>query len=223
MKSFIKLITIIYLSLSGILYSCKKGDIPVVETSPITNVGANTAICGGTIITEGSGPIIARGVCWSAGANPTIKDLKTSDGAGSGTFTSNISGLTESIAYYVRAYATNKAGTGYGETKSFITLGQAPASTTKPATNITSTGATLNGTVNPNNISATVFFDYGTVANYGQTISPSPYVIHGNITTDISVVLSGLSPKTVYHYRIRSYNSLGTSFGNDVTFTTSSK
>jgi uncharacterized protein (TIGR02145 family) len=64
---------------------------------------------------------MSRGVCWSTGNTPTIADSKTTDGTGPGTFLSLITGLTDGTTYYVRAYATNDAGTGYGNTFSFAT------------------------------------------------------------------------------------------------------
>ncbi len=62
-----------------------------------------------------------RGVCWNTAGNPTASDPKTTDGGGTGSFTSNIAGLTAGTVYYVRAYATNSAGTGYGSQVRFST------------------------------------------------------------------------------------------------------
>jgi uncharacterized protein (TIGR02145 family) len=79
------------------------------------------ASSGGTITNNGGETVTARGVCWSLSANPTILDNKTTDGTGIGTFTSMLTGLTTNTTYYVRAYATNKAGTGYGNDVIFTT------------------------------------------------------------------------------------------------------
>jgi hypothetical protein len=94
--------------------SCKKGKVPIVETSQVTNVTTSRAVSGGNITNEGSGTIISRGVCWSISSNPTIVDNKTTDGAGAGSYISHISGLAGNAQYFVRAYATNDVGTGYG-------------------------------------------------------------------------------------------------------------
>ena len=102
-----------------ILHSCKKQEVPIVTTSAITNITGSTATSGGTITNEGTSTVIARGICWSTGITPTLTDNKTSDGAGAGTFVSNMSNLNPATTYYVRAYATNKVGTGYGMTMSF--------------------------------------------------------------------------------------------------------
>ncbi len=90
--------------------------------SSITNITGTAVTGGGTITDEGSGTVIARGVCWSTGITPTILDNKSQDGGGVGTFISNITGLEGATTYYIRAYATNSAGTGYGMTMSFTTL-----------------------------------------------------------------------------------------------------
>jgi FKBP-type peptidyl-prolyl cis-trans isomerase len=124
MSHFLKTSTTVFL-LIGLLITykaCKKAEVPTLTTSVIANITGTSAISGGTIISEGTGPVIARGVCWSIANTPKIKDNKTSDGDSAGIFTSNISGLNDATTYYVRAYATNSFGTGYGEALSFTTL-----------------------------------------------------------------------------------------------------
>jgi hypothetical protein len=102
--------------------SCKKDEnSPSVTTSSITSLTSTSAICGGNITSEGSSAVTARGVCWGTSANPTTADSKTSDGTGTGTFTSTITGLTPGTAYHVRAYATNDQGTAYGADVPFST------------------------------------------------------------------------------------------------------
>ena len=115
--------------------NCKKTDItdyipppilkkiPVLTTSDISNITPSSATCGGDITSDGDTIVTARGVCWSTNQNPTISDSISSDGAGMGDFISNLKNLGPSTKYYVRAYATNGIGTGYGEVRSFTTLG----------------------------------------------------------------------------------------------------
>jgi hypothetical protein len=74
------------------------------------------------ISSDGGEVVTARGVCWSVNANPTISDSKTSDGSGTGTFVSNLTGLTQGTTYYLRAYATNSVGTAYGNEVVFKTI-----------------------------------------------------------------------------------------------------
>jgi hypothetical protein len=122
MKKLAKHIGLGFLVLSIILHSCKKDEVPTVTTSEITDITGTSATSGGTITDEGSGAILERGVCWSTETPPTITDNKTTNGSGAGTFISNISEMTMATTYYVRAYATNDAGTGYGMAISFSTL-----------------------------------------------------------------------------------------------------
>ena len=96
--------------------------LPVVVTKSITDITQTTASCGGDVTSDGGGTVTARGVCWSTKQNPTINDNKTTDGNGIGSYNSNLSNLSDNTKYYVRAYATNEAGTAYGEEKSFTTL-----------------------------------------------------------------------------------------------------
>ncbi|MCX6226091.1 MAG: fibrobacter succinogenes major paralogous domain-containing protein [Bacteroidia bacterium] len=102
--------------------SCKKIDhnLASVRTAQISGKTDNTAIGGGEVTDDGGSLVSARGVCWSIFTNPTISDTKTTDGEGTGIFTSQITGLTTDEVYYVKAYATNSAGTAYGSEISFI-------------------------------------------------------------------------------------------------------
>lgn len=105
--------------------SCKKKDDnsnPVLTTAIVSNILQTTATCGGNITSDGGATVTVRGVCWSTGTTPTITDSKTTDGTGIGNFSSAITGLTANTAYYVRAYATNNTGTGYGSAIQFTTL-----------------------------------------------------------------------------------------------------
>ncbi|MCX6269173.1 MAG: hypothetical protein NTW16_17770 [Bacteroidetes bacterium] len=95
---------------------------PDVSTTAVTGINQTTATSGGNVTSNGGHNVIARGVCWSASTNPTITDSKTTDGSGTGSFTSNLTGLSINTLYYLRAYATNNVGTSYGEQVSFTTL-----------------------------------------------------------------------------------------------------
>jgi uncharacterized protein (TIGR02145 family) len=93
----------------------------VLTTTVVTNVTSTTAVAGGNITDAGGGTILARGVCWNTVTGPTIANSKTTDGTTTGTFTSNMTGLTDGVTYFYRAYATNSSGTTYGTEYSFIT------------------------------------------------------------------------------------------------------
>lgn len=96
---------------------------PVLKTAEIDEITYTTAQCGGTITSDGGAAVTVRGVCWGTNPEPTVANRKTLDGSGPGAFSSSISGLTPNTTYYVRAYAINSFGTGYGDAVSFATPG----------------------------------------------------------------------------------------------------
>lgn len=135
-KNKISFALIIILGTAIILTSnCKKPEaivdvpiysntIPVLTTSGVTSIGLFSATCGGNITSSGASSVIARGVCWSTSQSFTIDNClgETTDGADVGSFISSLTGLTGNTTYYVRAYATNSSGTGYGDLKSLKTI-----------------------------------------------------------------------------------------------------
>ncbi len=96
--------------------------IPEVTTTEVTGITYNTAVCGGSVISNGGAAVTAKGVCWNTSPEPTLINPYTTDGTGTGAYISNITGLAPGTKYYVRAYATNSIGTAYGEEKSFTTF-----------------------------------------------------------------------------------------------------
>ncbi|MEO8769487.1 MAG: DUF1566 domain-containing protein [Ferruginibacter sp.] len=110
-----------------LLNACKKDDpvvsLPTLSTLNITAITISSAESGGNITSDGGATVTERGVCYKKGSFPNItNDLKTSDASGSGQFTSSLVSLEPGALYYARAYATNSAGTAYGEQISFKTL-----------------------------------------------------------------------------------------------------
>jgi hypothetical protein len=99
--------------------------IPIVTTTEVTEITYNSAVSGGTVISNGGAAVTSRGVCWNTSHNPTLINSHTNDGEGTGAYKSNITGLAAGITYYVRAYATNSIGTAYGENISFTTFEEA--------------------------------------------------------------------------------------------------
>jgi uncharacterized protein (TIGR02145 family) len=102
----------------------------------------------------------------------------------------------------------------------FKTLGDKPSTTTLDASNIRSSTATLNSTINANYLSTSVIFEYGPTTSYGSSSIPVQSPVNGNSDIVLSSDLTGLTPGTVYHFRVRAENQLGSSYGNDKTFTT---
>jgi uncharacterized protein (TIGR02145 family) len=107
---------------SPITFTTSAIEIPVLTTNEVTKITQNSAESGGNITdSKGENPT-SSGVCWSTVQNPTIQDSKTS-GILFGNYKCFIKELTAGTYYYVRAYSTNSAGTGYGNQLSFKTLG----------------------------------------------------------------------------------------------------
>ena len=194
---------------------------PIVTTTAVTDILATTAESGGTVSVDGGAAITVRGVCWSTINPPTIADSKTTDSSGTGAFTSSITGLTRNTLYYVRAYATNASGTGYGVVRSFTTLTTVPTVTTTAITNISATTATSGGNVT-NDGGATV------TARGVCWSTANPPTIADSKTTDSSGTgaftssLTGLTANTVYYVRAYATNARGTDYGAVVAFTSGS-
>ena len=190
---------------------------PLITTNNLTS---NSLSVTNNITDEGGGSVTQRGVCWSMNANPTITDSKTADGAGAGTYTSSVTGLVQGTLYYLRAYATNSAGTSYSVQINFTTKSSLPTVTTNdPITNITKSTATAGGNVTSNGgspiTSRGVCWDTKTKPTISNTrTSETPGT--GTFTS----TLTGLSPNTSYFVRAYATNSQGTEYGNEVSFQT---
>jgi len=99
---------------------------PTITTTAVSNITQTAAESGGNITSDGGASITARGVCWGTSVNPTTADSITTDGAGTGVFSSTMTGLTPGTTYHIRAYAVTSAGTFYGNDISFTTASEPP-------------------------------------------------------------------------------------------------
>lgn len=193
--------------------------VPTLTTAAITAVTGNSATGGGNVTVTGGAEVTARGVCFGTSHNPTIADSKTTDGKGTGAFVSMLSGLKGNTTYYVRAWATNSAGTGYGPEVTFKTLVDLPKVTTISVTAITKVSANTGGEVT---------YDGGapvTARGIVWGTSPDPTIndhkIEGGAGLGSFVSnLTALSTFTEYHVRAYATNSAGTAYGNDIKFIT---
>jgi len=195
--------------------------ILTLTTAQVTNIAQTTATSGGTITSDGGLPVTARGVCWSTSPNPTTADSKTSDGSGVGSFTSSITGLTANTPYYLRAYATNSAGTAYGNQQTFSTQTAPgmPTLTTAQVINITQTSATSGGKITSDGGSSV------SARGVCWNTSPNPSTAdsktsNGNGTGTFVSNLTNLTANTTYYLRAYATNSAGTAYGNQQTFST---
>lgn len=197
------------------------GNMPTVTTKAVSSVTATSAVSGGNVTSEGGSAVTSRGVCWNTTGTPSVSDNLTTDGAGAGTFSSNIDGLSAGTTYYVRAYAVNSSGIGYGSQESFTTLSDAgiPTVTTTAATAVTTTSAVSGGNVTSDGGSSV------TVRGVCWNTTGNPEV-SGNHTTDGSGTGSftsniyELSTNTTYFVRAYATNSVGTGYGTQEEFTT---
>lgn len=202
-----------------ILSSCKKPEVPVVITNDVTSVTTNSAVSGGQVTGDGGAKIIEQGICWNTKPDPDTRNNKTTE-SGSASFSSNINDLSPNTQYYVRAYASNEAGTAYGQNVTFKTEGDMPVSSSMDATNIDTKSATLNGYVTPNFFSTEITFEYGNSSQYGSSVSLSEPLPADNNSHPVHADITGLTPGALYHFRIKAVNSMGTTFSNNLTFTT---
>ena len=203
---------------SAVSFTTASAVIPTLTTTSATSLAQTTASSGGTISSDGGASITVRGVCWNTSGTPTISDTHTTDGTGTGTFTSSLTNLAVGTLYYVRAYATNSAGTAYGNSISFSTLSAViPTVTTASISSITQTSASSGGTISSDG-------GAGVTARgicWNTTASPTTANSHtadGTGTGAFTSTLTSLVSGTTYHVRAYATNSVGTSYGGDSTF-----
>jgi hypothetical protein len=132
-----------------------------------------------------------------------------------------VTGLTPATGYHYRLTATNAAGSDNGDDKTFTTPGvpAKPSVATGAVAGVTSTGATVNATVNPHALETTYVFQYGTSNAYGSSTTVTS-VGSGTATVSVKQALAGLKSSTTYHYRVSATNAQGTVTGSDRSFKT---
>ncbi len=214
--------------------------LPVLTTVPASYITANSATSGGIITDDGGAPVTGRGVFYSTGPLLSIgvgpwalTPQRTYDGTGTGSFTSSLAGLRPYTTYHIRSYAVNSSGLAYGDIITFKTLqpppscDQVPVAATSAATNISSTGATLNGTVNANGSSTIVTFEYqtifsfrGSIVSQWKTATATQSPVTGTTLINVSADVTGPRSHTPFSFRIKAENSCGTVYGETLSFIT---
>ncbi|MCX6243592.1 MAG: T9SS type A sorting domain-containing protein [Bacteroidetes bacterium] len=197
------------------------GAPPTVVTTAAGAITATTATLNGTVAAGGFlstcyfqyGLTTAYGT-QTASVPPTVPGIAVTP------ISLGITGLSPGVLYHFRAIATNLNGDTYGNDMTFTTLTQAPTVITYAATGVNTTVATLNGLVTANGAATTIWFDYGLTVGYGTSVAGTPPSVIGNTATTSLYNAIGLTNATLYHYRIRAVNAMGTTNGADMTFTT---
>jgi uncharacterized protein (TIGR02145 family) len=164
-------------SIDSITYTINNpGNLSTITTLPIGNTTSTSASTGGSISATSGSAVTQRGVCWSTAQNPTTANSSTNDGNGTGSFTSNLTGLTANTTYYVRAYAINSAGTAYGNQLSFTTTNSGSSIVSNPGAGVTYNGYTYNSVVLGNgqewmseNLRSTIYANGDPIPNVSDT------------------------------------------------------
>ena len=194
-----------------------------VSTTAVSSISTQSAVSGGNISSNGGGAISESGVVWSINENPTITDSKTTDNATTGTFVSSLSGLTAGTTYYVRAYATNGAGTSYGSQVTFTTLASivSPTVSTTSQSQVTNKSFVVSGNVS--DWGGANVTDRGVVyskTNNTPTLENATKVSTGAGLGAFSSYVHGADASTLYYVRTFATNSAGTAYGSTATVTT---
>lgn len=192
---------------------------PIITTTAIADITSTTARTGGTITYSGPADITSRGVCWGINHNPTIDSNHTEDGAGIGTFISDLTNLTLNTTYFVRAYAKNMHGIYYGNEVSFITTNGLPIVTISSVNNITATSAVCSGDVTSDGGYAVTEKGLCWSTYQYPTIEDS-HVSLGTGTGYFTGSMTGLSLGATYYVRAYATNSQGTVYSDQKSFIT---
>jgi hypothetical protein len=191
-----------------------------VSTDAISAITGISATSGGNVIDDGGSAVTARGVVWNTSTSPTTAlATKTSDGTGTGAFTSSITGLSINTTYYVRAFATNSIGTSYGTETSFTTL-NIPTLTTTAMSSVTGTTATSGGNISTDGGASVTARGIVWNTSTSPTIALATKTSDGTGTGAFTSSITGLSFVTTYYVRAYATSSVGTAYGNEISFTT---
>lgn len=193
--------------------------LPTVQTTPLTEVTAESATLGGEVMTDGRLAVTARGICYGTEQQPTVEGLHTTDGAGLGSFTTTLKNLDHNTIYYARAYATNKMGTAYGDQVKFTTELGVPIVISDSVYRITAHSAKCKGHVESDGGYA--------VSKKGTCWSRQPDpTVDDECTNDGSGIgeftssLNNLLENTTYYVRTYATNATATVYGEQIIITT---
>jgi hypothetical protein len=200
--------------------------VPDVTTQPASSVKKTTATLNGSVNPDGTSVSACKFEYGTeAGVyGHTVACAQTLPLTGSSpvAVSAAVSGLELGSSYHYRLVATNANGTNVGQDETLTTATAVDGLSTGPAVEVSDTAAKLTGSLEPDGNDTHYYFEYGPESSYGSTSPAAPGADAGSATELVSAAtsLSGLTPNTTYHYRLVGVNSLGTSDGEDRTFTT---
>jgi PKD repeat protein len=209
----------------GLVQSFTTDDEPAVTTNAASGVGQTTATLNGSVDPNDPDDGGSFTFSWGTTSGGPYNTGSQSGSFGAGTsgaaVSLQITGLTGDTTYFFQLCATNDWGTVCGGEQSFTSDSPPPTVVTGAATGITTSGATLAGTVNPNGSTVTqVFFNYGTDTSYGSSAAASPSPGGGKTAKTVQASLSALASGTTFHYQLCATNGSGSKCGGDKTFAT---
>ena len=217
-----KKLTLFLIALAMLLVSCKpEAEKPTVVTKSVGEVTETSAKVVGQVTADGGAEVTERGVCWNTEGTPEIIDFRTKDDTGVGSFTSQIPDLVPNTQYYVRAYATNEAGTSYGDELTFTTKKEIelPTVTTAEVKDITETTAVSGGEVASDGGGEVTARGICWSTKQNPTIEDNKTTNGKGVGSFISQI-PDLVPNTQYYVRAYATNEKGTAYGEEVSFTT---
>lgn len=196
---------------------------PAVVTGKANRIGDSSAVLNGTVNPNGADTTYYFRWGLNTGYGVNGKTMSAGGGTRTVSVAETASGLIPGTTYHYQLVATNRFGTSVGADRTFTTSGHAPPDVaTGPATQISSTGATVTGVVNPHNQSTTYYFQFGLTPAYGfQTVAGT--VNAGGAAVNVAGTLQGLTPGTIFHYRLVATHggtAQTTTYGADATFMT---
>jgi hypothetical protein len=194
---------------------------PVAATGAATGVTASTATVTGTVDPQAN--LTTYHFEYGTSASYGLQSDEHDAGAGTGAVDvqAALTGLTVDTTYHYRLVATNAAGVDRGSDHTFRTTATPgpPGAVTGAARSVTTTGARLTASVDPNGRATTYRFEYGTTTSYGRHTSDAS-AGGGQSAVSVGATVSGLQPYTRYHYRVVATNAAGVVRGRDRTLTT---
>ena len=198
-----------------------KNGLPIVTTDSATSTATSIAI-GGNVTDNGGYAVTARGICYSStNSEPTIADAFIAGGKGNGEFSVSVTGLSASMTYYLRAYATNENGTSYGEAKEVVTKDGNASAVVGAISNITALSASASVTVTDAGGATLQSCGICWSINPNPTTSDNTKAASGmQLNTSYPCNLTELQPNTTYYVRAYATTDITTTYGQQVTFTT---